>query len=271
LYILVDWVFTKNDLASKTTNKNQENLFYIGEQKMQVEAEELLFTHNNRIFICQNFPNQHNFSSYQQKQYYLCVLKNDDTYYNKLIKIDFKTNVLAALIKQFEEKCFKLILKSVEKKDRLVHDLTFDIFLTERLHKELMASEPTDYYPNLHGRSDINMLVTHLHFNGESPLRDLSNKFNDVTDCQVFSDKMGKDSDFKNAHDTLFELIQQQNNIHNVINDREVDLIQGNANLVPLLRPYQINAVKWMLNKEKYDFSSLDSEWLSKVCFLNRV
>ena len=267
LYVLIDWVYTKNDMIAECKKFKRDSLFYIGEETIKVEAEEFLFTENNRIFLCHEFHINPYYSRAPDKQYYLCILKMNDDYYNKLIKIDLKTNLLKSLVNQFEEKCFKLTLSSVQKHDRFNFYLNFEVYLTERLNKEAMASKPAEYYTNLHRRSEINTLISHFCFKEDSPLRELSNKFDDISDCQVFCEKMNENKSFKNAHDTLFELIQQQNNIHNVISEKEIDLIQKNANLIPLLRPYQINAVKWMLGKEKYDFGLLDSEWPSNVCF----
>jgi E3 ubiquitin-protein ligase SHPRH len=61
------------------------------------------------------------------------------------------------------------------------------------------------------------------------------------------------DTNTYSTNETLFDLLHEKRvawGQNNKISDFEYDYIQNNSNLNALLRPYQINAVKWMLNRE---------------------
>ena len=109
-----------------------------------------------------------------------------------------------------------------------------------------------------HSQCDpINRVINKLYFGDTGVLRFLSSSFGCNNDY-LFDDEIIREG-YKNAQDSLFDLVHEQHNKFNKITDMEVDMIQEKSCLKPLLRPYQINAVKWMLRKENFNVANLDS------------
>ena len=243
VYISIGSIHSYNEHAQK----DNQSLFHIGEKVIAgVYLEEKMPTLENvRIVICQD--------NLEDNSFYMSIMSKLDASIKKPIKIHIECNVFRVIMKLFAEKCLELILKSMEEIERFNYSFAFDVFLTSKLKKENLSQCPSLFYKNSHAK-DINFLVSSFCFKENSPLKSLSTKFGQSIDEKVFNENSNP-SEFKNAHDTLFDLIHSLNNKHNVNSDMEIDLIQAKSCLVPLLRPYQINAVKWMLLKEGFNFS----------------
>jgi hypothetical protein len=227
--------------------KDNQSLFHIGEKVIEgVYLEENMSSLENvRIVICQD--------GLEENSFYMGITSKLDASIKKLIKIHIECDVLRVIMKLFAQKCLELVLNSMDEIEGFNYRFAFDVFLTSKLKKENLSQCPSLFYKNSHAK-DINFLVSSFFFQEKSPLKSLSTKFGQSIDEKVFNENSNA-SEFKNAHDTLFELIHSLNNKHNVNSDMEIDLIQTKSCLVPLLRPYQINAVKWMLHKEGFNFS----------------
>ena len=83
----------------------------------------------------------------------------------------------------------------------------------------------------------------------------------EVSDDELPNNLMSE-KEAKQNNENLFDLIY---NIHTKefkeqfkadLGNDENNFVIENSNLKPLLRPYQINAVRWMLKKEKFNFPS---------------
>ena len=236
--------------------KDDQNFFHIGEQLIPgiVLEENIHSLENTRMLICQD--------NLEDKNFYLSTLSNTDISIRKPIKIQLECEIFRVLMKLVGERCLSLVLKSIEENGNFNYNFNFDVYLTAKLKKESLSSYPAFYYKNSNAK-DINFLISSFCFRENSPLKVLSNKFDQSIDSKIYTENSDT-TEFKNAHDSLFDLIHSLNNKHDVTNDMEIDLIQEKSNLIPLLRPYQINAVKWMLLKENFKLSRLDASLLSE-------
>jgi hypothetical protein len=191
--------------------------------------------------------------------FYMSVMSNTDVTINRPVRIELECEIFQVLMKLIAQSYFKLVLKTVEENERFNFRFTFDVYLTQKLKKESLNAYPAASYQNKHAK-DINFLVSSFCFQEKNRLESSSTKLNQAIDNHIYSESSNSNA-FKNAHDSLFELIHSLNNKNNANSDMEIDLIQEKSCLIPLLRPYQIDAVKWMLRKENFDFTRLDPNW----------
>jgi competence protein ComGF len=252
-FTLDEIVYVTIDLICPHDEKIPKDLFYIGEQiitGVNFEGKMPLLNEIN-IVICRD--------NLEDVCFYISVMSNTDVTINRPIRIELQCEIFKVLMKLIAESYFKLVLKSVEEKEKFNFSFTFDVYLTQKLKKESLSAYPAVSYQNKHAK-DIHFLVSNFCFQEKNRLESSSTKLSQTIDNHIYSESSSSNT-FKNAHDSLFELIHSLNNKNNGNSDIEIDLIQEKSCLIPLLRPYQIDAVKWMLRKENFDFTRLDSNW----------
>ena len=252
IYISVGWV----------DQVHSDDIFFIAEQNIEgIFVEENIATAKEaRVLLC--------FQHDESKDFYLCEIRKEGGQPKRLTRLCVESEMIKLLLKLCADKAFKLALKSLQGKEDQKCDLSFDIYLTKKLNKEIMSTYPADNYRNVHAK-EINSVLSHFFFKENSPLKTLSNIFGEANDCTILAED--DKSEHRSSHELLFELIYRLNNKFNASNDMEIDIIQERSCLLPLLRPYQINAVKWMLYKENFDFSKLDHNGLQELSHVSII
>ena len=87
-----------------------------------------------------------------------------------------------------------------------------------------------------------------------------SNETDDLMSTNLMSEKEAKQNN-ENLFDLVYSIHTKEfkDQYKADLTSDESQFVVEKSNLKPLLRPYQINAVRWMLKKEKFNFKTLMS------------
>ncbi len=229
-----------------------DDLFYLGRNQIQI------YTKNNdydpaktQMFM---YKLMTNFKSFGQ-EFAIYLIKNDYTEF-ELTEISCLNSFQHNLLYLFSEKCLKLIVTSFQFENDKSYILNFNIYLTSKLRNDELSEFPSSILSNKYSNFMNSIMYT----------------LNYLKLPNVISNNLTANNE-TDKQDDFFKMVHDLNRQFYSATDSEIDLIQESSCLRPMLRPYQINAVKWMLDRENFDFSKINMDKPSKsanvilICF----
>jgi SNF2 family DNA or RNA helicase len=171
-----------------------------------------------------------------------------------MFEIERENEMTSVLLNLFQKKLVRLVFEAVDFADnRPLQQLNVNVFLTSKLKlNEHILDYPSMYYRNL-DTADLNYLFGVYFFSKMNIQLRLGN----VEENAQLNEKEMEFSDEK-PKENLFDMIHDLRSRENV-DDRSIgigasvnDRIQEMSSMNVSLRPYQIEAVKWMLYKERF-------------------
>ena len=263
LYTKIDqvhpFVLTEDKSSKKSNNDCQ--IFPIGEYDIKFKSSKKITQGNSQLTIYR--IDRHASRIIQDKNIYsyFLYIVNSESLDCDLVSILEADILQKQVIELFSDKSVKLSVKSLGLLDgsRENYQITLDVYLTNKLNNENLAEFPSDFYRNVNAHA-VNNVMNCVYFSkrSESELKILSDRFDCDNDDLYNKCLEKKGCDYKTSQEILFEMVHNLNNKFNVVTEKDIDAIQEGSCLKPKLRKYQINAIKWMLGKENFDFKSLD-------------
>jgi E3 ubiquitin-protein ligase SHPRH len=256
--------YIKIDSLHPTLSDKDWQNYSIGEYKLKFKSKNSFKLENCQFFLYKSSNSDKTKSRVMNDlnfhQYYLYVAANSNDIY-ELVQILEPDCIQKQLIELLGEKCLKLSVGSIAKAKASTntHVICVDVLLTKKLNNQSLSSSPCDYYRNISYSQAITNIMNHLYFikrSQTSELKFLSEGFACDHD-DLPEDQMVSSDDYKSAQEILFELVHTLNNQFNSASERDIDMIQEQSCLMPVLRKYQINAVKWMLQRENFSLKSI--------------
>jgi len=240
-------------------------VYFIGEYDLKFKSEKEISIENSQIFLYreQKWANRI-ILDLNVYTYYLYIVNNETLEY-ELVNILESDILQKHIVELFADKSIKIGVKSIINNNRSsqLYEMKCNVFLTSKLNNENINEFPSDFFKNMNTQA-INNVMNRLYFSKQvkkgsinsNQLKIVSDKFG--CDGDEFIEKEPDNAEYKTAQETLFELVHNLNNKYNAADEKEIDLIQENSGLKPKLRKYQIDAIKWLLHKENFDFKSID-------------
>ena len=226
------------ELAKYDSNEfeSADGLFYLGRNQIQINTKNNNYDPaKTQMFMYRLMTN---FKSFGQ-EFAIYLIKNDYTEF-ELAEISSLNRFQHDLLYLFSEKCLKLIVTSFQMETNKSYILNVNIYLTSKLRNDELSEFPSSMLSNKYA-SFMNSIMYTLNYL-KSP--------NVISNNLTANNETDKQDDF-------FRMVHDLNRQFYSATDSEIDLIQESSCLRPMLRPYQINAIKWMLDRENFDFSKI--------------
>ena len=270
----VETFYTKIDcihpcvIDEKNTKKTQTDwqVYLIGEYDIKFHSKKVISMENSQLVLYreQKWANRIILDQNVYK-YYLYIVNNETLEY-ELVNILESDIMQKHIIELLADKSIKLGVQSINNNhSSQAYEIKCNVFLTNKLNNETICEFPSDFFRNMSSQA-INNVMNKLYFskqlkkgsNNANALKIVSDKFG--CDVDEFIEKEPDNAEYKTAQETLFELVHNLNNKYNAADEREINLIQESSGLKPKLRNYQVNAIKWLLHKENFDFKTIDMD-----------
>ncbi|CAF0870165.1 unnamed protein product [Brachionus calyciflorus] len=169
-----------------------------------------------------------------------------------------KNELNSTILRLLSNKYIGLVLNKIEDKSNSLV-LNLSIFLNEKCRQdEIIESNPSFTYLNSKSVMDIHYLMTHFYLSRINLQINHRSFFDNKQSDECF-DVINKNADEitnrnENLFDLIYELHKNSGDFNELIGCSDDTVIQNLSSLKPDLRPYQINAIKWMLFKENFNF-----------------
>jgi SNF2 family DNA or RNA helicase len=240
--------------------------FSIAEYNLKFNSDKIFTPLDSyQFFVYKAKPLSYSYYQTYDDKYYLFVaaLSNSESTFESvpIVPIDL---IQRHLLDLFARGCLRLSVSSIAK-----GEIQLDIALTKKLNQPNLTALPSDYYKHEIHCGAIRNVMNQLYFCKQQRqstmpgLKALTQRFlyddRQQEGCRGYREVTRSDDDYKSAQEILFELVHSINNKFEDLgaSDREIDVIQERSCLLPVLRKYQINAIKWMLHKENFNFESI--------------
>ena len=247
----------------QTTSLRSLNLandyYYVGTQKLQLSYLNTidLAKYDVSVYIG-TFKNTIMVSSY--KSFFLMFVNKTDSTDFSIQNLDQVVELKEKLVKLLNlfirNKC-DLIVTSIEHLfDFQVSILSIDVYLLVKPINLISTNNPSCSDLKYDDPTDMHILVSQFLVhdkNVKSQLVQIAKKKYFNSSENSINSEMDEDLE-EDAN--LFDMIHQIHQKESAKNGSNVgdQVIQRISSLAPKLRPYQINAIKWMLNKERFVF-----------------
>ena len=251
------------ETLKQTTSLQAENpandYYYVGTQKLQLPyLYKIDLAKYDVIFYDSTFKNTIMGSS-DKSIYLIFVNKTDSTDFNiqNLDQVVELKERLVKLLNLFIKNKCDLIVTSIQHLfDFQLSILSIDVYLLVKPINLISTNNPSCSDLKYDDPTDMHILVSQFLVhdkNVKSQLVQIAKKKYFNSSENSINSEMDEDLE-EDAN--LFDMIHQIHQKESAKNGSNVgdQVIQRISSLAPKLRPYQINAIKWMLNKERFVF-----------------
>lgn len=259
---------------TKTTKKNKENnqtgnnnndttkfSFHLGthefafklvsQSNLNVKFE---CTKETSVYLYELTRDKHRnlIKSFNCLNYYLLLVSPNSE--SVLVELIENNELNRAILYLASNKCLYLTKStSVTNAFNNTISISLDVYLTDKLKNSNLVNDPSEYHQSNYCYY-VSLIMTRFHFSLIDSNYTLDTRMNlDELKCDRLTANEAKQNN-ENLFDLVYVVHSKEygDQFKTDLDSSESKFIIEKSNLKPMLRPYQVNAVRWMLKKENF-------------------